>query len=660
MTTISTWKDLYVPILEHFQDGEEHKASEINKKIKDTLSEEVKAKVKSSWFTYPYLHFRQAGCLERTNLEEKTNFTQCITEDGRKLLDLNLEYIDASVLKEHCPKFKEAYDKGTVPTDDDVSFLNGDIKHFEKGIHESQAFFTIEDIKLKRSGGGQGSYYVDEFYKYAKKNNIIIQIERTELEGYPNERGRDKDDVYKLNEDYEFILGSNLLDLIGDAFNNNKNKFLVSYPQTIKDGEITGKPQLNKKVYGSLSDNNHEGYDWFVELYNKNITDNRLLFDIDEANSKLIVDVKFSALTKFLSDTGVSSSNSEEEEIEEEYGIEDIDYPHNRVVFGAPGTGKSFRLEKNKKVFGDRFERVTFHPNYSYSQFVGTYKPVPKSIGENGKKKEIITYEYVPGPFMRTFVKASGSEKPYLLLIEEINRSNVSAVFGDMFQLLDRKDGQSEYDIETSEDMRIYLKCEIEKDNLPEDFDTDRIRIPKNMYIWATMNSADQGVFPMDTAFKRRWDFEYIGINEEETDIKEIEFNVCNNSENESHRVNWNDLRRGINYVLSNDCNINEDKLLGPYFLSGDVIKTNKQMNGERDGTDEENLVYDNEKFIKAFKSKVLMYLFEDAAKQKQHRQKLFRGCDSPTITKYSSICDAFDKKGEAIFGEDILSKGKE
>ena len=122
MTTISTWKDLYVPILEHFQDGEEHKASEINKKIKDTLSEEVKAKVKSSWFTYPYLHFRQAGCLERTNLEEKTNFTQRITEDGRKLLDLNLDNIDSSVLKEHCPKFKEAYDKGTVPTDDDVSF----------------------------------------------------------------------------------------------------------------------------------------------------------------------------------------------------------------------------------------------------------------------------------------------------------------------------------------------------------------------------------------------------------------------------------------------------------------------------------------------------------------------------------------------------------
>ena len=168
--------------------------------------------------------------------------------------------------------------------------------------------------------------------------------------------------------------------------------------------------------------------------------------------------------------------------------------------------------------FDGAFERVTFHPEYSYSQFVGTYKPV---MGEDG---ESIKYNYVPGPFMRMYVEAIKSARtdnpqPYLLLIEEINRAKVAAVFGDVFQLLDRDDnGVSEYEIQASEDIRRYLAKEL---NVPMD-SCKHIRIPDNMYIWATMNSADQGVFPMDTAFKRRWNFEYLGINDNEDEIKGI------------------------------------------------------------------------------------------------------------------------------------------
>ena len=143
----------------------------------------------------------------------------------------------------------------------------------------------------------------------------------------------------------------------------------------------------------------------------------------------------------------------------------DADYERNRIVFGAPGTGKSFGLKNDcHKLMMDTvgtYERVTFHPDYSYSRFVGTYKPVMDMDEKN------IRYDFVPGPFMRVYVDALKSGRtvapqPHLLLIEEINRAKVAAVFGDVFQLLDRDDdGVSEYEIQASEDVRRYLASKL-------------------------------------------------------------------------------------------------------------------------------------------------------------------------------------------------------
>ena len=412
--------------------------------------------------------------------------------------------------------------------------------------------------------------------------------------------------------------------------------------------------------------------------------------------------------------------------------------PRNIIVFGAPGTGKSFKInEDRKKLLGLRadedYERVTFHPDYSYANFVGTYKPVmkpnnnqinldqdtsfilsvleDKTLTDQQKYDQLygtfnnnqqltnlpilmglicgtekintrladgsasadnnqlefkegktlskfikpanmhepnssggISYEYVPGPFMRMYVKAMKNvqdvtnefddPRPFLLIIEEINRANVAAVFGEIFQLLDRNDDNvSEYPIQTSEDIRNYLAKELGGN--PSDY--AQIRIPDNMFIWATMNSADQGVFPMDTAFKRRWDFTYLGIDDNDSDIqgKVVKIKVGNTEKD----IEWNSLRQAINEFLAKE-KINEDKQLGPYFISR---KITVPANGGN--------IIDTEAFNRVFKQKVIPYLFDDAAKQK--RSKLFEGIPNEA-NRYSKICEEYNKIGIGIFAQSI------
>lgn len=324
----------------------------------------------------------------------------------------------------------------------------------------------------------------------------------------------------------------------------------------------------------------------------------------------------------------------------------DSPYARNRIVFGAPGTGKSFTINNERKeLIGEDnetdYERVTFHPDYSYANFVGTYKPVPGHEDENGV--DTIAYKYVPGPFMRVYVEAlkngrTDNPKPFLLIIEEINRANVAAVFGDIFQLLDRGDDNvSEYPIQASEDIKKYLSEELNLD--PEE--CSKIKIPDNMFIWATMNSADQGVFPMDTAFKRRWDFTYLGIDDNDEDIRGKYVVV---GSKEQQRIEWNELRKAINEFLASE-KINEDKQLGPYFIARGIVVP-------ADGGDE----IDSKRFCDVFKHKVLMYLFDDAGKQK--RGKLFEG-SAKGQNRYSKICEAFDEQGIGIFHGDIQANVK-
>ncbi len=299
----------------------------------------------------------------------------------------------------------------------------------------------------------------------------------------------------------------------------------------------------------------------------------------------------------------------------------------NLIYFGAPGTGKSHKLTGGveKQFSANYYKRVTFYPTYSYAQFIGCYKPVMNRVkdekGIETDKKEI-AYEFVPGPFLRVLVEAlKDSNHNHCLVIEEINRANAAAVFGDMFQLLDRKDnGESEYDIAVSKDVKEFLK-----DN---GIEKDRLRIPANMYIWATMNSADQGVFPMDTAFKRRWEFEYIPIDAGEDAApdgkkKPNEWTIKGVKDAKGTEYKWNEVRHFLNGLLSLH-GVNEDKLMGAHFVQAP----------------------DGVVSAKAFESKVLMYLWEDAGRM--CRKELFGN-----ILTYSKLVEEWRGSGIGVFQND-------
>lgn len=265
-------------------------------------------------------------------------------------------------------------------------------------------------------------------------------------------------------------------------------------------------------------------------------------------------------------------------------------YPFQQIYYGAPGTGKSHRIKKQlveMNVPNENIFRTTFHPDSDYSSFVGAYKPTMKAVDDKYKavvgKDEEIAYSFVPQTFIKAYTQAykNPNENVYLI-IEEINRGNCAQIFGDLFQLLDRDDnGVSEYPIKADSDLRIYLEEELE--NHPDGIKDGELCLPSNLYIWATMNTSDQSLFPIDSAFKRRWDWEYEPIKYKNNDwVIEIAGN----------KYSWISFQRIINDKIF-EATSSEDKMLGDYFV--------KPCN---------NIISE-----KQFVNKVLFYLWNDVCK---------------------------------------------
>lgn len=322
-----------------------------------------------------------------------------------------------------------------------------------------------------------------------------------------------------------------------------------------------------------------------------------------------------------------------------------------QIYYGAPGTGKSKTIKD--LTFGESVIRTTFHPDSDYASFVGTYKPITeevdlrdcygkKVIDDDTKevvKEERIAYKFIPQAFLEAYVKAwkklgskkSGkSDKSYnrihpalldtpeiftqnkaskkqFLIIEEINRGNCAQIFGDLFQLLDRNEyGFSDYPIVADKDMQKYLEKEFagweitNKDEINQLYGEanmvnlimkgERLVLPSNLYIWATMNTSDQSLFPIDSAFKRRWDWKYVPIREGRDKETNAPLNWYINTGDKQY--NWWSFISQVNKLIGSLTN-SEDKKLGYFFC--------KAKDGEIDAD--------------LFVSKVIFYLWNDVFK---------------------------------------------
>ena len=302
-----------------------------------------------------------------------------------------------------------------------------------------------------------------------------------------------------------------------------------------------------------------------------------------------------------------------------------------QIFYGAPGTGKSHTIEEETKE--EDVIRITFHPDTDYSTFVGAYKPTtallpicdelgqPMKIGTTTLHKEQIVYEFVAQSFLQAYVNAwekyDKGDKQYLV-IEEINRGNCAQIFGDLFQLLDRNDyGFSDYPIKADTDMKRQLQKAFAglsiaqrdkvnamyegKDVVSQVLCGDILLLPSNLYIWATMNTSDQSLFPIDSAFKRRWDWTYMPISNAE---KHWVIEVGGNS------YDWWKFLEKINEKIGSTTN-SEDKKLGYFFC--------KAQNGVISA--------------KTFVGKVIFYLWNDVFKDYEFGDTIFDDEDGSKLT---------------------------
>lgn len=306
--------------------------------------------------------------------------------------------------------------------------------------------------------------------------------------------------------------------------------------------------------------------------------------------------------------------------------VERLEVGTNTLLYGVPGAGKSYTIEHEYIKKGNPYERLVFHPDYTYSDFVGQILPVVKEDKQGNKN---VSYEFTAGPFTTILKEAYTNPKvEHFLVIEEINRGNAPAIFGEIFQLLDRKteidnnndDGfplrTSEYEISNADIARFVYGNEQHK-----------IRIPSNLSIIGTMNTSDQNVFPLDTAFQRRWDMRLIENVFKKDDKKLATTTILDTS------VTWQKFCETINNIIL-DKNVymtsSEDKRLGTHFVRISDLKPKQ----------------DDERHKRLFPEKVIKYLWDDAFKFT--REEIF---DISSFNSLEEVIRKFiDAKGDEKF----------
>lgn len=328
-----------------------------------------------------------------------------------------------------------------------------------------------------------------------------------------------------------------------------------------------------------------------------------------------------------------------------------VEGPLQQIFFGAPGTGKSHTINQMCAEYENY--RTTFHPDTDYAAFVGSYKPITVRVpvygiqgtklrDEEGKTilEDRIVYRYIFQSFLKAYIAAwreqqNEEPKPVFLIIEEINRGNCAQIFGDIFQLLDRNEaGFSDYPIVADDDLAQELKRVLGdfkivnaeninalykggKDVVAQVKSGSHLLLPNNLYIWATMNTSDQSLFPIDSAFKRRWDWKYIKIKDAEKGYR-ITFS-------NGHQYDWWQFISAINAEIEGGEIQQEDKKLGYFFAKA----------------------YDGKISAETFVSKVLFYLYNDVFKDFGLEEAFFKDENGETMT-FASFFDHLGKVEES------------
>lgn len=444
--------------------------------------------------------------------------------------------------------------------------------------------------------------------------------------------------VYKLVYNEQDIVFNNF-SIYEDLLNGNSSIDIKS------DKESKGSLRI-------LSNILKEDLNYYLKIHNGEVISNVSNVELESYRNR--IEKYFELENKRLALSQVDFKlERESEEInnisDEEIKGRPYPYPLQQIHFGAPGTGKSYSLAQ---IIGESYEgykdtddnpyvfRTTVHNEYSYYDFVGNI--MPKS--EDGA----IDYTFVPGIFTLALEKAlTNPQNDIYLIIEEMSRGNIAAIFGDIFQLLDRDDeGVSEYRINNAM-ISDYINRVVDGERVNATVTLDKIYLPRNLHILGTANTSDQNVNVLDTAFKRRFGFVYQSVKPADKDGQLLNAYTLELS---NRRFEWNEFYQKLNLFIVNSekgLGLTEDKQLGQFFV--------KFKQPTADSTDEERHQIVTANFD-AIRNKVLNYLWEDVQSVAMTEQKIF----NHDLTAFSSLYELFDDKKrptvKEIFSEEFMT----
>ena len=503
-----------------------------------------------------------------------------------------------------------AWGKPLCVVDDEISVAPDKVEELRALVAKVQKTLPMKNNKD-----------VDEFFERFNCENFMAFYDLTTIDAYKATDANDKDGTSIFDGFESWLTSYDNPDYTGKEKYAGYPKALVRLVKFMQEQGFIEDADLN--------DTNIEKYHNFLDIYNNS----DVIKDFDE--KKLSSKAGGAALKKYIKfieyllnpnaeafDYNVTAGNGE-----------------NRIFFGTPGCGKSYHIEygilgkdkDTKEYKGDFLKeniiRTTFYQDYSYTDFIGQILPkiVKGAVGE----KETVEYIFNPGPFTIALIQAiSNPTKKVALVIEEINRGNAPAIFGDIFQLLDRgNDGISEYGIKNVGVIDYLNDYEFVVDDQKKRYRFSEIKIPGNLYIYATMNTSDQNVYTLDTAFVRRWDREKIKNTFKECSFKETKVPGMGCS--------WQEFVESINACITShleDLQVNEDKQIGAFFVKESLLVTGDAAK---------------------FAYKVFDYLWNDVA-------KLDHGIFFNHYDTLDALIAAYINKGAAVFKAGIFKEKAE